>query len=259
MSRPTEAMKTAWLEAYGTLSELSVQGYYFVVRPLTRGEYKACERRAGQNKAALNEALAQAGCLWPQQFPFSSSEILASIPHKVAAEIKGLSARDEHAALALFNKWQNKMAKQEERWDLLIQLAFPHIRQEELDDLLPEQYFRMLAAADFRTRTQIKTTVNPVFFDPEEFVDMLLCSEGELKARLEQYEQDKQSDGQPKEAAQPAMPAGVEIPPGMPVQVQNRNLQEEFMRTGNVSHDEIVEQLTGSMKSAPYGAKGGFR
>lgn len=181
---PPQEMLDSWVDAYKRVGEVLIEEIPFYTRPLTREEYRYAIGRSLSVQNKLEEIVCQKATLWPQQFDFSNELIPAGLVPQLAAHILELSAFTPEGAKKLLEFWQERVYEQEERRDLLIQLAFPHMTYDVLDRMDAEEYFHYLAAAELRVRTQIMTSTNPVF-SPDEFVDILMCTKDELNERMD--------------------------------------------------------------------------
>lgn len=238
---PPDDLLDAWLAAYPSISQIAVCGQLFYIRPLSRAEFKSALRQGTGNIAFENEAIAAAGCLWPE-YDFADPNARAAIPAEVAKEVRRISAREPRQAFNLFTHWRKRIADQEERWDLLILTAFQNLTYEQLENMQPDAYFRYLAAAEFRTRLQIKTTVSGEFFDPEELVDLLLCTTDDLHERLARADKEQaQSNGTQPPAPQPQ---AVTEPDITAVATQKRANERKHMR------EQLQYETT---RRGPYG------
>ena len=183
-TKPEQDQVEAWIDTYGVIGEYVVADIPFYCRPLSRGEYRLCTALAVDNESLLNDALCQRATLWPLNFDFTADDIQAGIPSGIGQRIRELSGFTSESRDRIFHHWQEKSYDQDERRDMLIEIAYPHFSHADLDNMLADDYYHYLAKAEFRIRTQLLTSTNPEF-NPDELVDLLLMSRANLEARLD--------------------------------------------------------------------------
>ena len=182
---PDPEQVDAWRDAYTRIGECELQQIPFHYRPLTRGEYRFCRDYAQENAARMEEMICQRATLWPEYFDFASDTISAGVPSTISRYVLDLSGFTKESREKLFHHWQERVYDQDERRDILIEIAYPHFSHADLDNLCADDYFHYLAKAEFRIRTQLLTSMNPEF-SPDELVDLLLCPRDYLEKRLDQ-------------------------------------------------------------------------
>ena len=184
VENPPQYLLATWVDAYKRVGEYLIEDIPFYVRPLTREEYRFSVSRATNNALLFEELVCQKATLWPQDFDFLDPAMLAGIPTQLSTRIVELSGFTEKSAAKILEYWQEQVYEQDERRDLLIQLAFPDMKFDVLDRLDADDYFHYLAAAEFRIRTQLMTSTNPEF-SPDELVDLLMCSREDVEKRMD--------------------------------------------------------------------------
>ena len=185
---PEPEQIAAWMDAYQRIGQYELSDIPFYCHPLTRGEYRICQSMAGDDEGKLEELLCARGCLWPLSFDFTSTDIPAGVPTALARQLRNLSGFTPESRDALFQKWQERAYDQDERHDMLIEIAYPHFSHADLDNMLADEYYHYLAKAEFRIKTQLLTSLNPEF-TPDELVDLLLMPREPLEERLAQAQE----------------------------------------------------------------------
>lgn len=184
-AHPDPALVSAWADAYHTVGQYEVHQIPFYCRPLTRGEYRFCRELAGGNTSAFEEHICQRACLWPEEFDFTDGAMAAAVPSVLCAHVLDLSGFTEESRNRIFHAWQDRVYDQDERHDMLIEIAYPHFSHADLDNMAARDYYHYLARAEFRIRTQLLTSMNPEF-SPDELVDLLLVRREDLERRLDE-------------------------------------------------------------------------
>ena len=174
----------AWIGAYDRIGQYWIDTIPFCVRPLTRAEYRFCKERSAKDSIIFDELICQKAVIWPSDFDFSNPGLKAGIPNQLSHEILELSGFTKKSREDMFFYWQEQCYEQEMRRDILIQLVFPQLTFDILENLSQDDYYRYLASAEFRIRTQLLTSVNPEF-SPDELVDLFLCPKAYLEQRMD--------------------------------------------------------------------------
>lgn len=196
LAEPSQADIDAWIERYHAVERHDIAGIPFYVRPLSRGEFRLARKLGGEITAVVEDLMCQYAALWPLDYDFADPDKLAGINTTLAAAIMRLSRFTPDTASAEFTRWQEQMYEQSERWIMLILMSFPGLSIEQVERWMPDTFFRHLAMADFRMRTQIEVSTNPIY-NPDALVDLMLISKDELK-RIQQ----EVADAKAAEAAQ---------------------------------------------------------
>ena len=187
---PPKELVDSWVDAYRSVGQFVLDEIPFYVRPLAREEYRFAVSRSAGDQFALEDIVCEKALLWPQNLDMESPETPAGLPSRLAQAILDLSGYTKEAQEKMFQAWQDKVFSQEERWDLLIMLAFPNLTYDILDRMQSDEYFHYLAAAELRVRVQLMTSTNPIF-SPDELVDLLICTQDKLESRLEEAKESR--------------------------------------------------------------------
>ena len=192
---PAKQLVTGWTDIYKRIGEYLLDGVPFYIRPINRAEYRHAIDVAAGREHVFEDLLCQKSLLWPQNFDLNSPDLLAGTPTKLARYILELSGFAAGSQEKIFDSWQSAMYTPTERQDLLIMLAFPQLRYDDLDSMTMDEYCHYLAAAAFRVDIQLITSTE-ADFHPRELVQMLLCGKEELEERLEMHEKGKLQEQQ---------------------------------------------------------------
>lgn len=184
---PEENLVQAWVESYREIGQHTINNIKFYVRPITRIEYRACEDLAKKVQDEFENLICTRACLWPENFDFNASGIIAGLQEKICKAVLDLSGFTLESRMRMLEAWREKSYDQEERWDMLIEIAYPYLTTADLDVMPRSEYLHYLAKAEFRIRTQLLTSTNPEF-NPDELVDLLLMTRDDLNERLDAAE-----------------------------------------------------------------------
>ena len=186
--RPPQVFIDSWVDSYRRIGDYTLDEVPFFIRPITRETFKFIKTK---KESEVEQLLCEYAMLWPEGYSFGGDEEPAGIISTLAGHVLEISGFTTKSAEELFAYWQEQVLEQDERWDLLIQRAFPGISFLDLGNMLGDEYFHYLAAATFLMRVQLKTASNPEY-SPDELVNLLLCDKDALMQRLEEADTQQQ-------------------------------------------------------------------
>lgn len=147
-----DALLQAYKDQYPNVFAIDIKDQQFILRELTRKEYKRIVDRTYGNDYGLEEMICQTAVLYPEGYDFTIKG-RAGFAKTLAAEviaISGFAHPDQQ--VEILDYYRADMMNLDSQAETVIQLVFPGVSEEEMQDWTQEMFMRRLARAEWVMR-----------------------------------------------------------------------------------------------------------